>query len=86
MNYKGQFNRYSDGLRAERTGFDFSLLHSVQVGSGAHPASYRMGTGGFSHGVKRPWREGDNSSLPSVEVKNCGAIPPLPNPSSWRGT
>jgi hypothetical protein len=25
---------------------DFSLLHSVQTDSGAHPASYPMGTGG----------------------------------------
>jgi hypothetical protein len=25
---------------------DFSLLHSVQTDSGAHPASYSMGTGG----------------------------------------
>jgi hypothetical protein len=24
---------------------DFSLLHSVQTGSGAHPASYPRGTG-----------------------------------------
>jgi hypothetical protein len=26
---------------------DFSLLHSVQTDSGAHPVSYPMGTGGF---------------------------------------
>jgi hypothetical protein len=25
---------------------DFALLHGVQTGSGAHPASYPMGTGG----------------------------------------
>jgi hypothetical protein len=30
------------------SGQDFSLLHSVQTGSGAHPASYPMGTGDFS--------------------------------------
>jgi hypothetical protein len=47
----------SDGLRAGRTGFDFrhckgfSLLHSVQMGSGAHPASYTMGTGDSFSGV-----------------------------------
>jgi hypothetical protein len=29
----------------------FSLLHSVQIGSGAHPASYPMGArGSFSRG------------------------------------
>jgi hypothetical protein len=31
---------------------DFSLLHGVQTGSGAHPASYPMGIWGFSPGVK----------------------------------
>jgi hypothetical protein len=29
-----------------REGKDFSLLHSVQTGSGAHPASYSMDPGG----------------------------------------
>jgi hypothetical protein len=33
-------------------GRDFSLLHSVQTGSGVHPASYTMGTGVFFPGVK----------------------------------
>jgi hypothetical protein len=41
---------------------EFSLLRVVQTCSGAHPASYPMGTGGFSCGVKRPGREADNSS------------------------
>jgi hypothetical protein len=31
---------------------DFSLLHSVQTGSGTHPASYAMGTGGCFPGVE----------------------------------
>jgi hypothetical protein len=31
---------------------DFSLLHSLQIGSEAHPASYPMGTGGSSPGGK----------------------------------
>jgi hypothetical protein len=48
----GLLSRYDNGLRAARPGFDsrqgqdFSLLHNVQTGSGAHPASYPMGTGG----------------------------------------
>jgi hypothetical protein len=48
-------SRYSDGLLAGRPGFDsrqgqdISLLYSVQTGSGAHPASYTMDTGGFFH-------------------------------------
>jgi hypothetical protein len=38
-------------LRPGRLGFDsrqgfFSLCHRTQVGSGVHPASYSMGTGG----------------------------------------
>jgi hypothetical protein len=36
-------------------------------------------------GVKRPGRD-DNQSLPSsAQVKNGGAMPPLPHTSSWRG-
>jgi hypothetical protein len=31
---------------------DFSLLHSVQTGSEAHPTSYRMGTRGSFPGGK----------------------------------
>jgi hypothetical protein len=31
---------------------DVSLLHSVQADSGAHPASYPMGTGGSFPGDK----------------------------------
>jgi hypothetical protein len=33
--------------------------------------------------VKRQGREGDHSPLSSAEVKNSGAIPPLPHVSSW---
>jgi hypothetical protein len=28
------------------------IFHLVQIGSGAHPASYQMGTGGFFPGAK----------------------------------
>jgi hypothetical protein len=38
-------------------GQEFSLLHIVQTGSGIHPTSYPMGTGGFIPGVKQPGRE-----------------------------
>jgi hypothetical protein len=37
----------------------------------------------FSPGVKRTGREADNSLLSSPEVKNSGAILPLPHTSSW---
>jgi hypothetical protein len=35
-----------------RKGQELSLLHVVQTGSGAHPASYSMGTGGSFPGAK----------------------------------
>jgi hypothetical protein len=39
--------------------------------SGAHPASYPMGTGGsFPGGKARPGRDSDHSPPSSVEVKN----------------
>jgi hypothetical protein len=47
----------------------FSLLHIVQTGSGIHPTSYKMGTGGSFPGVKLQGREADHSPPTSVEVK-----------------
>jgi hypothetical protein len=46
-----------------------SLHHVVQTGSGAHPASYTMGTGDSFSGVKRPGREADHSPPTNAEVK-----------------
>jgi hypothetical protein len=57
---------------------DFSLLHSVQTGSGA---SCLMGTGGSFGGCKA-----EHSPPSNTEVKNDGAIPPRPYTSSWVGT
>jgi hypothetical protein len=48
----------------------FSLLHVVQIGSGAHPASYLMVAGALSPEVKRLGREADHSPPTSAEVKN----------------
>jgi hypothetical protein len=48
---------------------NFSLHYRVQNGSGAHPASYPMGTRGSSLGVKRPRREADHSHPSNAEVK-----------------
>jgi hypothetical protein len=50
---------------------DFSLHHRNQIGSGAHSASYPMGTRGSFSGVKRPGREADHSPPSSAEVKNA---------------
>jgi hypothetical protein len=69
---------WAAGVRFFAGARDFSLLHSVQTGSGVHPASYPNGTVGFSPGVKRQGREADHSPPSSAEVKNGGAIPPLP--------
>jgi hypothetical protein len=48
----------------------FSLLYIVQTGSGVHPTSYKMGTGGSFPEVKRQGREADHSPPTSAEVKN----------------
>jgi hypothetical protein len=50
---------------------DFSSILSVQTGSGAHPASYQMGTGGpFPGGKARTGRDADHSPRSSAEVVN----------------
>jgi hypothetical protein len=50
---------------------DFSSSPCVQTGSGAHPASYLMGTGGsFPGGKAWPGRDADHSPPSSAEVKN----------------
>jgi hypothetical protein len=48
------------------TGADFSSSPCVQTGSGAHPASYPMGTGDEA----RPGHDADHSPPSSAEVKN----------------
>jgi hypothetical protein len=53
---------------------NFSLHHRAQTGSGAHPASYPMGTRGSFLGVKRPERKADHSPPSSAKVKVCVGI------------
>jgi hypothetical protein len=43
-------------IRFPAGGKGFSLLHSVQTGSGNPPASYSIGTGDLSRGVGQPGR------------------------------
>jgi hypothetical protein len=57
---------------------NFSLLHSIQTGFGAHSASNLMGTGDSPAVSKRSGCEAYHSLQSSAEVKNGGAIPPLP--------
>jgi len=59
------------GIRIPVEAGNFSLRHHLQTSSGAYPASYPMGTGVFSLGVKRPGREADQSPPSSAEVKEC---------------
>jgi hypothetical protein len=60
-------------------GRDFFLRHRVRTGSGAHPASYPMVTGGYLTGFKRPGRETDNSRTSSAEVKNAWSYASTPH-------
>jgi hypothetical protein len=49
---------------------DFSSSLCVQTGSGAHPASCTMCTGGtFPGGKPQPGRDADHSPASSAEVK-----------------
>jgi hypothetical protein len=59
----------------------FSLRHHVQTGSGVHPASYPMDTGGsFSRGV-----ELTTHLHLEPRLRMRGATHPLPNTSLWGG-
>jgi hypothetical protein len=62
----------------------FCLRHRIQTGSGAHPASYSMGTEALFSGVKRPGREADHLQLVPRLIM-YGTIPSLINTSSWYG-
>jgi hypothetical protein len=57
---------------------NFSLHHRVQIGSGAHPASYPMGTRGSYPGGKAAGREADHSPPSSAEVKNAWSYTSTP--------
>jgi hypothetical protein len=61
---------WTAGVRSATEAEDFSSNLCVQTSSGAHPASYTMGTGGsFPGGKARPERDADHSPLSSAEVK-----------------
>jgi hypothetical protein len=55
---------WTAGVRSPTEAEDFSSNLCVQTGSGAHPASYTMGTGGKA----RPGRDADHSPPSSVGV------------------
>jgi hypothetical protein len=59
------------GARFPARAKDFCSILCVQTGSGAHPASCTIGTGGpFPGGKARPGRDADHSFLSSAEVVN----------------
>jgi hypothetical protein len=61
---------WTAGVRSSTEAEDFSSNLCVQTASGAHPASYTMGTGGsFPGGKARPGRDVDYSPPSSAEVK-----------------
>jgi hypothetical protein len=58
---------YSARLRSGWSG----VRYCVQIGSGAHPASYPVISGALSLGVKRPGCDADHLPPSSAEVKNA---------------
>jgi hypothetical protein len=61
---------WTAGVRSPTEAEDFFSNLCVQTGSGAHPASYTVGTGGsFPGGKVRPERDADHSPPSSAEVK-----------------
>jgi hypothetical protein len=59
-------------------GQEFSYQHVVQIGSGAHQASYTVGTLNYFPGAKTSEHEAENSFLTITEVKKtwiCSSIP-----------
>jgi hypothetical protein len=59
------------GVRSPAGAKDFSSSLFVQSGSGTHPASCTMGTGGpFPGGKARPGRDADHSPPSNAEVEN----------------
>jgi hypothetical protein len=79
---------WTAGVRSLTGEEDFSSNLCVQTGSGAHPASYTMGTGGsFPGGKARPGRDADHSAPSSAEVKKeWGYTSCHPNASLWSVT
>jgi hypothetical protein len=62
---------WTTGVRSPTEAEDFSSGLCVQTGSGAHPASCPMGTGGsFPGGKSRPGRDAYRSPPSSAEVEN----------------
>jgi hypothetical protein len=57
---------------------NFSLIHSTQTSSVAKSTPIQLVMGPLSYEVKQQRCEVGQSPLSNAEVKNGGAIPPLP--------
>jgi hypothetical protein len=62
--------------------FLLSIAATPATGSTQPPIHWVLGA--LSLGVKKLEHEVDHSPLSSAEIKNGGAIPPLPHMSSWQ--
>jgi hypothetical protein len=71
-------------IRLDDRGSRVRFPAGIRNFSGAHPASYPIGTRVLSLGVKRLGRETDHSPPSSVEVKECVELYLHPNTPSWR--
>jgi hypothetical protein len=60
---------YGLKLSVDRMPVGARFFSQVQIGPGAHPASFTEGTGSFP-GVKRPGRGADHPPPPSAKVGN----------------
>jgi hypothetical protein len=70
------------GLDETGAGNFFDTMSRPALGPTQPPIQWVPGV--LSMGVKRPGRGADHSPPSSAEVRMNGAIPPLPNTSSWR--
>jgi hypothetical protein len=83
----GQLSRFSDLQRDLRSGDRMPLRvrfsAPVQIGPGAHPASYTMGTGSLPREVKRTGRGIDHLLPFSTKVKERVELYLYPSGPSW---
>jgi hypothetical protein len=76
---------WTAGVRFPAEARDFSLLHSVQIPYGSTQPSIQWIPGALSPGLKQLGHKADHSLPASAEIKNNGAITPLPHTSLWLG-
>jgi hypothetical protein len=79
--WSGRFEESS--LDSQEGTGDFSFLHSLQTGSGAHPTAYPVGTGIYfppgGGGLKRSGRETHHSICGSAETVNARSFTSAPS-------